>query len=465
MTERAAGQRGLRNPHVAVVKAEPISSLQRPEPGRLGGGSSLKAFGLASNPFSKGPVSGYLPLLSCTRQAIAQLTQAIEGRNGLLVLTGDVGTGKTTVLNQLRAWLAKRAMPTAYLFNPLMDARNFIDFVLAEFGIQAERGSAGSAFTQLSNWLFAGYRDGATPVLIIDEAQTLAPSVLQALGPLLNLESSSEKLLQVVLAGQPGLNDVLREPEFRPLRQRIALRCRTAPLSFDETQAYVEARLRAAGSGGNAIFSADALHAVYLYSRGIPRLINLLCEYALSNACAEQVQAVPAEIVDRVARELQFEYARPLAVPLNTESVDATLRAMRGRSHGHESTPEISASTAPVKEFAAPKGSEGDTPHTITIKPEAPALITPPEGYRPVLLQVVPGATAPSTSSRHSQVVAASQRISASIARLFRSAQASARVKRRVPGLRLSRSSRDWRQTWASLAHWLKQPIQFRPRS
>jgi len=448
------------------------------EPGSANKDSALGNFGLQSNPFSKSSVAGCLPLISGTRQAIAQLKQAIAGRNGLLVVTGEVGTGKTTVLNQLRAWLSEKGMPHAYLFNPLLDARNFMDFVLAEFGIRGEPGSAGSSFTHLTHWLHARHRDGAIVVLIIDEAQTLTSSVLQALGPLMNLESSGDKLLQVVLAGQPELTDLLRRPELRAIRQRVALRSRTFPLNAEETQVYVEARLRAAGSNGHAIFSIEALMAVHFYSHGIPRVINLLCEHALTYASAQKMQTVSAEIVDRVAREFQFEDARPLAPSLNTESMDATLRAMRRHSIDYQEATALFVSETQTlkKETAAAPNLEG-LAHTTTAKPEISVSYDEPASHRPVLLQMVGNAatsqretTAASTVGHRFEVVSTSlparsrfadrgKRVSAFLAHVFR----------RWQGLGKSAVQRGafspyWKQTWASVIEWLNRPMQIRPR-
>src|SRR5262249_35565304 len=150
-----------------------------------------------------------------------------------------------------------------------------------------------------------------------------------------------------VLAGQPELNDTLRAPEFRTLRQRIALRCRTAPLSLEETRAYVEARLRAAGSNGQSVFSTEALNAVHFYSRGIPRVINLLCEHARANAGSQRMRQGAAAMLDEVAREIQLDDARPAPASLSEPSRDAPLRAMRGRPPAGEAVSAASQTVDP----------------------------------------------------------------------------------------------------------------------
>jgi general secretion pathway protein A len=495
MADAAIGRRGLGSPPVVLALGD-VSSAPRPHHARFNSASILQSFGLTANPFSKSSVAGRLPLISATRQAVEQLVQAIEGRKGLLVLTGEVGTGKTTVLDQLRLWLADRSMPSAFLFNPLLDTRNFVDFILAEFGVKVEPGSAGNSFTQLSNWLFARYRDGATVVLIVDEAQTMPAAVLQALGSILNLESSGEKLLQVVLAGQPELNDTLRAPEFRTFRQRIALRCRIAPLSLEETRAYVQARLRAAGSNGQSVFSTEALNAVHFYSRGIPRVINLLCEHALANAGSQRMRQVAADMVDEVARELQLDDARPAPASLSDASMDATLRAMRGHSSAGE---VVSASTASQSQTVDRNGPLAwETPKSE--EPEGRAVTDAPipqnvsAEHRPAATVAAaerPGRPGPPLSSSalsshldrvakppltRSQFTARWHPVLARIAGSLRVAQASAKfqiqrdlrsastlLKRRpsssVSGRSYGLSLGKLSGAWACVLHWLNQPM------
>jgi general secretion pathway protein A len=471
MADTVSGQRGPATPLMATVGGwKPLKSLGAPwaEHNKVNG---LKSFGLSSNPFSSSSVGGRVPLLPGTRCAVAELTQAIEGRKGLLVLTGEVGTGKTTVVNQLRARLAERSMPCAYLFNPLLDAHNFLEFVLAEFRIKAESNTAANAFKQLGNWLFASYDQGATVVLIVDEAQCLAPSTLQALVPLTNLESSGEKLLQVVLSGQPELNDMLRRPEFRSLRQQIGWRSRTLPLNLEGTHAYVDTRLQAAGSGGKVVFSAAALDAVHLYSRGVPRVIDHLCEYALGNACAARRELVSAEMVEAVAREFGFDGACPVA-PGNRDSIERTFEPSAwGRP--------IESALASVAGPAAAAKAEAPTPEAsenAVLKPVTPFPPSVPAVPRPSL-QVVPS-PAPARAVPLPVFSVEPKRVRASVLRLL-----SETVKPRVSALiaRLSRGllhsrpssprrghnyrlslahlSRDWKQSWGSVVRWLNGPL------
>jgi type II secretory pathway predicted ATPase ExeA len=165
---------------------------------------------------------------------------------------------------------------------------------------------------KLNHWLLERYRAGETAVLIVDEAQNLSLQVLEEIRLLTNLETSTEKLLQIVLTGQPELEEKLKLPQLRQLRQRITLRCRTSPLTLEETFGYIAERLRIAGANGEPIFSKEAIETVNLYSRGIPRVVNLLCEHALINAYVDHLRPVPAHLVEEVAREFQLDEIEPI---------------------------------------------------------------------------------------------------------------------------------------------------------
>jgi hypothetical protein len=204
-------------------------------------------------------------------------------------------------------------MPTAYIFNSHLAVSHLFDFMLADFGVPSGSELKGGQLMRLNQWLIERYRAGETPVLIVDEAQGLPFDLLEEIRMLLNLETPHEKLLQIVLAGQPELEERLERPDLRQLKQRIALRCKTAALTLEETRDYIGARLHIAGANGKPIFASEAVDGVHFYSRGIPRVVNLLCEHALINAYVDHVQPVPAHIVEEVAREFQFDDIKPLA--------------------------------------------------------------------------------------------------------------------------------------------------------
>src|SRR4030081_2594068 len=196
-------------------------------------------FGLRENPFNVNPDPRFLYLTPQTQAAMDELTYGIENRKGFILLTGEVGTGKTTLINYLLNWLRARQTPTAFIFNSHLNPNHLFDFILTDFGINVDYRLNGNMLMRLNTWLIEQFRAGQTPVLIIDEAQGLSSELLEEIRLLLNLETASEKLLQIVLAGQPELDQKLRRPELRQLQQRITLRCSTGALSLPETHGYI----------------------------------------------------------------------------------------------------------------------------------------------------------------------------------------------------------------------------------
>jgi len=264
-------------------------------------------FGLRANPFNVNPDPRYLFLTRHTEEALACLTYGIQSRKGFVLLTGEVGTGKTTLVNKLLEWLRAQQVPTAYIFNSRMNVAQFLDYTMADFGIPCDTRSKSQILLRLYNWLLERYRSGETAVLIVDEAQNLADEVLEEIRMLTNLETFTEKLLQIVLVGQTELEQKLKQPNLRQLRQRLTLRAKTHPLSAEETRAYVQQRLRIAGSNGQQIFDEQALDAIHRYSNGIPRIVNLTCEHCLVSAFVDQRKIVTQEIVDAVARDFELD--------------------------------------------------------------------------------------------------------------------------------------------------------------
>jgi type II secretory pathway predicted ATPase ExeA len=272
-------------------------------------------FKLHSSPFGTSPDPRFLYMMPHTREALACLEYGISARKGFTVLTGEVGTGKTTLLKRALASFNNRRISTAFVFNPRLEVLDFLEFVLADFGIPVTSRTKSGMLLQLNRWLIERFRMEETCVVVIDEAQNLSWDLLEEIRLLTNLETSSEKLLQIVLSGQPELEEKLRHPSVRQLRQRVALWCRTQPLTENQTHAYVAERLRLAGAT-RPIFTPQALDLIYRYSHGIPRVINLLCEHCLIVAFVEQVQEVSAEMVEGVAAELELETAPFLISPM-----------------------------------------------------------------------------------------------------------------------------------------------------
>jgi general secretion pathway protein A len=270
-------------------------------------------YGLKESPFNVNPDPRFLFLTKQIEEALTGLMYGIQTRKGFITLTGEVGTGKTTLINRLLDWLHHRKARTAFLFNSRMNSNQLFDFILAEFDIPCDSKSKSQQLLKLNHWLLERYRRGETVVLIIDEAQNLTYPVLEEIRLLTNLETSTEKLLQIVLSGQPELEEKLKLPQLRQLRQRIMLRCKTSALSKDQTEEYIAERLRIAGAAGEPIFSAPAIDAIHIYSLGIPRVINLLCEHALVNGFVDQQRPIQAKIVEEVAREFQLDEVEPIA--------------------------------------------------------------------------------------------------------------------------------------------------------
>ena len=270
-------------------------------------------FGLRESPFNVNPDPRYLFLTRQIQEALAGLTYGIQNRKGFILLTGEVGTGKTTLLNRLLGWLRGQRVATAYIFNSRLGVSDLFDLMMAEFEIPCESREKSQIVLRLNQWLLERYRAGETAVLIVDEAQNLSPEVLEEIRLLTNLETSTEKLLQIVLTGQPELEEKLKAPEVRQLRQRITLRCRTAPLTLEETFGYIAERLRIAGANCEPIFSKEAIEMVHTYSCGIPRVVNLLCEHSMINAYVDSLRPVPAHLVEEVAREFQLDEIAPIA--------------------------------------------------------------------------------------------------------------------------------------------------------
>ena len=328
-------------------------------------------FGLRENPFNGNPDPRYLYFASNTRKALEQLTYGVQSRKGLILLTGEVGTGKTTLVNHLLNWLRQRNTPTAFIFNSHLTVNHLLDFILSDFGVPIDFRLNGNMLMRLKLWLMERHRAGEKPVLIVDEAQGLSIEALEEVRLLLNLELGAEKLLQIVLVGQPELEDKLRRPELRQIRQRIELRCSTTPLELAETHSYIAERLRIAGANGTPVFPVETMDAVLAYSRGISRVINLLCEHALINAYAEQCSQVPVWAVEEAARDFLLQKTNsitarhsgasgnPPALQSAFEKALAHSVTTVGASHGRSSDTWPSASAAVAGETYAIADAKG----------------------------------------------------------------------------------------------------------
>ena len=272
-------------------------------------------FHLSRNPFDLTPDPNCFVPTPRHNEALAALYYGVRRHKGFVVVTGEVGTGKTLLLRCLLRLLENsKDVAYAYLFNSRLSPTDFLQYVLSDFGMPASGRNKCELLLDLSNFLVDRGSKQMTTVLIVDEAHDLSADTLEELRLLSNLETTEDKLIQIILVGQPELDKKLDSNELRQLKQRIALRAQLGALTAQQTKEYIEQRLRIAGADPNAppIFSPEAVDSVYAYSRGYPRLINTICENALIGAYARQLSLVTPGIVDDVAGEFRLE---PALVP------------------------------------------------------------------------------------------------------------------------------------------------------
>ena len=284
-------------------------------------------FGLRENPFNINPDPRFLHRTPRIQEALDQLTYGVQSRKGLLLLTGEVGTGKTTLINHLLDWLRQRQTPTAFIFNSHLKADHLFDFILNDFGISTDYRLVSNMLLELNQWLIKRFSAGVHPR--IDRRRSPGPLLRIVGGDPPSVESGDvfrknfckSCLSDSLKARRQKLEAAL---QMRQLRQRIALRCNTAPLTLEEARGYVVERLRIAGATREPIFESDAVEALHYYSRGIPRVMNLLGEHALINAYVEGLNPVPPPMVEEAARDFLMEEFRPLAawrgIPMQMDS-------------------------------------------------------------------------------------------------------------------------------------------------
>src|SRR5438552_414099 len=259
-------------------------------------------FGLREPPFNITPDPRFLYLNDCYQEALAALGYGIEARKGFISLIGDAGTGKTTLLRRLLDTVGP-ATKTVLLLNPTVSFDEILEHILLELGVPPEGGRKLVLLQRLNEFLLEHTQAGGNVALLIDEAQDLRPDVLEELRLLSNLETAREKILQIVLAGQPELDATLADPSLRQLRQRVALRIRLRPLSQPEVAAYVRTRVERVGGTAAELFPPDALASIAMLSHGIPRLVNVLCDAALLGTFAAGKRAVTSAIVEDTWRD------------------------------------------------------------------------------------------------------------------------------------------------------------------
>jgi len=263
----------------------------------------LDFYRLAQAPFSITPDPGFLYYTRCHQQVLDKITYAIESRMGFTLLTGEVGTGKTTVCRTLLDRLAGKA-ETAYVINPSLSEQELLAGILEDLGVVPQQPASKKTLLDQLNQRLLTAAAARPVVVIIDDAQTMPPQTMEALRLLSNLETDKHKLIQVVLSGQPELLEMLSSPQLRQLKQRIGLHCRLEPLSAAETGAYIAQRLFVAGNSGQVGFSTAAVRLIHHFSGGIPRLINKICDYALTAGYIGDAPTIGRQHVKQAMNEL-----------------------------------------------------------------------------------------------------------------------------------------------------------------
>jgi general secretion pathway protein A len=284
----------------------------------------LTFYGLTEKPFNPTPDPRFLYRSPAHREALAQLSYGVQERKGFIVLTGKVGTGKTTLLHALRQRLSAQTA-ISFVFNSTLPFDGILEYVLEDLGIAKGLESRAQRLIALNRFLIDRQRTGENTVLIFDEAQNLDPATLEQIRLLSNFETPTEKLLQILLVGQPELRAKLNLPELQQLKQRIGLRCQIRPLAPEEVRQYIRRRLRIAGSHDLGLFSDAAVDRLTEYSGGIPRVINMVCDHSLVFGYADQKRRIDRPIVNQA-----IEYLEEGASPAS-ERKAVKFRGSRGR--------------------------------------------------------------------------------------------------------------------------------------
>ena len=284
-------------------------------------------FGFTQNPFNMSPDPSFLFRSPQHEEALASLIYGVQSRKGFIALTGEVGTGKTTMLECLRDFLNAQQIAFASLFNSRLTVEQFFELLAYDLDLRCNRLSKTEVLLSLNNMLLERAGVGRTTVLIIDEAHNLEWDVLEEIRLLGNLENRRGKLLQIILSGQQELDRKLEAPEFRQLKQRIALRCTLRGFTTLETVAYVNSRMTRAGLTSQTIISPELLAEIHFRSQGIPRLINAICDNLLLTSFAMESKIATLEMLDEVTTDMRLDY--PGTKPFRAEP-GYPERVMRG---------------------------------------------------------------------------------------------------------------------------------------
>ena len=289
-------------------------------------------YNLKRNPFEITPDPSFLFATKRHNEALAALYYGVRRRKGFVVMTGEVGTGKTLLIRCLLQLLSRSNVNYAYVFNPRLTPTEFLQYVVGDFRLPIAGRTRSELLLDLSSFVISRFQKGLTTVLVVDEAHHLSAEILEEIRLLTNLETPQEKLLQILLVGQPELDDKLDSSDLRQVKQRIALRSQLGALLLGETEGYIHRRLRLAGSEHpEMLFPADTILEVHRHSRGIPRLINTLCETALIQGYARQSANITPEMIAESALDfrLNVEHATPREGTVGDEPLTEVAQAAK----------------------------------------------------------------------------------------------------------------------------------------
>src|SRR5690349_19264606 len=265
-------------------------------------------FGFAENPFEISPDPEFLYRSPQHEEALANLIYGVRGRKGFIVLSGEVGTGKTTMLECLRDYLESQRIEFAFIFNSRLTPEQFFEMMAFDFDLQCDRKSKPEVLFALNSLLIQQAERGRTTALIVDEAHNLDWEVLEEIRLLGNLENRHGKLLQIILAGQPELDRKLDASNLRQLKQRIVLRCTLRAFTLRDAVEYIQSRLEKAGMPNQTVFSEELMAEIHLRAQGTPRLINAICDNLLLTAFAEEQKVCTKKMLDEISHDLRLEW-------------------------------------------------------------------------------------------------------------------------------------------------------------
>jgi type II secretory pathway predicted ATPase ExeA len=265
-------------------------------------------YGLKRSPFELSPDPRFFISTPSHNEALATLSYAVMRRKGFVVVTGEVGTGKTLLLRYLLELIGRNNVTCAFVYNPRLSVSDFLGYVLTDLKLSSAGRTKGEMLSYLNDYLLVRSRRGATTAVIVDEAHLLSWELMEEIRLLTNLETSQYKLVQMVLVGQPELDKMLDSPELRQLKQRVGLRCQLKPLTFEESKGYIRRRLELAGANSHAgaTFPDETISVIHDFSHGIPRVINNICENCLISAYGKQTREITAELVREVSSDLRL---------------------------------------------------------------------------------------------------------------------------------------------------------------